>query len=95
MSTRRVFIKKSNWSAGIIVEHPRIGENYETKKVIMLRSSWQTVNIRDIAHTPGVLALLEKYMPDVEVRLWPTSVAEGVEDYFSGSIRICRGPLEI
>ncbi len=28
---------------------------------ILLRSSWQTVNIGDIAHTPGVLALLEKH----------------------------------
>ncbi len=27
---------------------------------ILLRSSWQTVNIGDIAHTPGMLALLEK-----------------------------------
>ncbi len=37
---------------------------------ILLRSSWQVVNIGDIAHTPGVLALLEKYIPEAEVRLW-------------------------
>ena len=37
---------------------------------ILLRSSWQVVNIGDIAHTPGVLALIEKYIPDAEVRLW-------------------------
>ncbi|WP_410964488.1 hypothetical protein, partial [Salmonella sp. SAL4447] len=30
---------------------------------ILLRSSWQTVNIGDIAHTPGMLALLEKHWP--------------------------------
>ena len=47
---------------------------------ILLRSSWQTVNIGDIAHTPGVLALLEKYIPEAEVRLWPSSVADGVEE---------------
>jgi hypothetical protein len=47
---------------------------------IVLRSSWQTVNIGDIAHTPGVLALLEKHLPDVEVRLWPSSVDNGVEE---------------
>ncbi len=40
---------------------------------ILLRSSWQVVNIGDIAHTPGVLALLEKYLPDAEVRLWASS----------------------
>ncbi|MBI1348114.1 polysaccharide pyruvyl transferase family protein [bacterium] len=37
---------------------------------ILLRSSWQVVNIGDIAHTPGVLALLEKYVPNAEVTLW-------------------------
>jgi polysaccharide pyruvyl transferase WcaK-like protein len=37
---------------------------------ILLRSSWQVVNIGDIAHTPGVLALIEKYLPDAEVILW-------------------------
>ena len=38
---------------------------------ILLRSSWQTVNIGDIAHTPGMLALLEKHRPDDTVTLWP------------------------
>ena len=40
---------------------------------ILLRSSWQVVNIGDIAHTPGVLALLEKHLPEAEVRLWASS----------------------
>ena len=47
---------------------------------LLLRSSWQTVNIGDIAHTPGVLALLEKHLPGVEVRLWPSKVDNGVEE---------------
>ncbi|TXT23535.1 MAG: hypothetical protein FD138_3213 [Planctomycetota bacterium] len=47
---------------------------------ILLRSSWQTVNIGDIAHTPGVLALLEQHWPQAEVRLWPSSVGNGVEE---------------
>jgi polysaccharide pyruvyl transferase WcaK-like protein len=46
---------------------------------IVLRSSWQTVNIGDVAHTPGVLALLEKYLPEIEVRLWPSNVGNGVD----------------
>ena len=37
---------------------------------ILLRSSWQVVNIGDIAHTPGVLALIEKYIPEAETVLW-------------------------
>ena len=47
---------------------------------IVLRSSWQTVNIGDIAHTPGVLHLLEQHVPDAEIRLWPSSVDNGVEE---------------
>jgi hypothetical protein len=46
---------------------------------IVLRSSWQTVNIGDIGHTPGVLALLETHLPEAEVRLWPSNVDNGVE----------------
>jgi len=37
---------------------------------ILLCSAWQTVNIGDIAHTPGALALLEKQFPDADVVLW-------------------------
>src|SRR3954463_16422857 len=37
---------------------------------ILRRSSWQVVNIGDIAHTPGVLALIEQHIPDAEVILW-------------------------
>jgi polysaccharide pyruvyl transferase WcaK-like protein len=47
---------------------------------LVLRSSWQTVNIGDIGHTPGVLALLEKHLPEVEVTLWPMDVRNGVEE---------------
>lgn len=46
---------------------------------ILLRSSWQTVNIGDIAHTPGVLRLLEDYLPEAEVHLWPSRVDNGVD----------------
>jgi len=47
---------------------------------ILLRSSWQTVNIGDIAHTPGVLALLERHLPAAEVTLWPGDVGNGVKE---------------
>lgn len=50
------------------------------KKRILLRSSWQTVNIGDIAHTPGMLHLLEKHLPEYEVTLWPSSVDNGVAE---------------
>src|SRR5205085_8238244 len=46
---------------------------------LLLRSSWQTVNIGDIAHTPGMLHLLEQHLPDTEVTLWPSGVGDGVD----------------
>lgn len=47
---------------------------------ILLRSSWQTVNIGDIAHTPGVLHILEQHLPEVEVTLWPSVIDNGVDE---------------
>ena len=52
----------------------------EKKKKILLRSSWQTINIGDIAHTPGVLALLDRYLPQAEVRLWAMETGGGVKE---------------
>jgi hypothetical protein len=49
-----------------------------SKAPLLLRSSWQTVNIGDVAHTPGMLTLLEKYFPDQKVWLWPSNVNNGV-----------------
>ncbi len=50
------------------------------RKTVLLCSSWQTFNIGDIAHTPGVLAILEKYLPDVDLLLWPHDVGNGVKE---------------
>lgn len=65
---------------------------------ILLRSSWQTVNIGDIAHTPGVLALLEKHLPEAEVSLWPSSLADGVEELLTKrfpKVKLVRTKSEI
>jgi hypothetical protein len=48
-------------------------------KKILLRSSWQTVNIGDIAHTPGMLALFESHRPNDSVTLWPSGLSADVE----------------
>lgn len=67
------------WVAGLVLGS-LANAHSAVPKVVILRSSWQTVNIGDIGHTPGVLAILEKYLPEVEVRLWPSSVANGVKE---------------
>lgn len=74
---RRHFVKATVAAAGL----PRVAPaRVKAKKRILLRSSWQTVNIGDIAHTPGMLHLLEKHLPEYEVTLWPSSVDNGVKE---------------
>jgi hypothetical protein len=46
-------------------------------KRILLRSSWQSVNIGDIGHTPGALSLLWKHLPGCEITLWPGKLGHG------------------
>lgn len=73
---RRTFLQTS--LAAALVPLSRAAGNRPPR--IVLRSSWQTVNIGDIGHTPGVLALLEKHIPEAEVRLWPSKVDNGVDE---------------
>ncbi|MCU0228023.1 MAG: polysaccharide pyruvyl transferase family protein [Bryobacterales bacterium] len=47
---------------------------------ILLRSSWQSVNIGDIGHSPGALSLLGKHFPEAEVTLWPNGLGHGSRD---------------
>ena len=66
---RRTFIKSTvlvSIAASVSAAEKRVPR-------ILLRSSWQVVNIGDIAHTPGVLALIEKHIPEAEVRLWASA----------------------
>jgi polysaccharide pyruvyl transferase WcaK-like protein len=63
---------------------------------IVLRSSWQTVNIGDIAHSPGVMRLLSDYIPEADVTLWPMNVGDGVREMLERNfpqIRIIGGRL--
>ena len=82
---RRIFIKKSSSlaiGAGCFTAMKSImdGTAQHKRKNLLLCSSWQTINIGDIAHTPGVLALCEQYLPEVDVTLWPMDVSRGVKE---------------
>lgn len=56
-----------------------VGSSAQGKqRTILLRSSWQTVNIGDIAHTPGMLQILKEHVPECDVLLWPGAVDRGV-----------------
>jgi polysaccharide pyruvyl transferase WcaK-like protein len=47
---------------------------------ILLRSGWQTENIGDIAHTPGVLRLLQIHVPEADTILWSNALNRGVRE---------------
>ncbi|NQX53147.1 polysaccharide pyruvyl transferase family protein [Pedobacter panaciterrae] len=54
---------------------------------ILLRSSWQTVNIGDIGHTFGIMELFKTYLPEAEITLWPNSLDNGVDVLLKKSFR--------
>ena len=63
---------------------------------ILLRSSWQSVNIGDIGHTPGALSLIEKHFPEAEVTLWPGNLGHGSRDLLTKGyprLKIVEGSL--
>lgn len=51
---------------------------------ILLRSSWQTVNIGDVSHTPGMLAAIGRAIPHARVTLWPCDLSLSVRQMLSG-----------
>lgn len=75
-STRRQFLAQS-LLAGLSATALR-GQSARAPR-LLIRSSWATVNIGDIAHTPGLLRLLEAHLPEAETYLWPANVGEGVD----------------
>ena len=63
---------------------------------ILLRSSWQSVNIGDIGHTPGALSLLERHFPEAEVTLWPGRLGHGSRELLTKAyprLRIAEGTV--
>ncbi len=91
--TRRLFLASA--AAGALAS---TGFGADKKRPrVLLRSSWQTVKIGDIAHTPGMLALLERHKPDAEITLWPNPLGEEVEKLLTTrfpKLRIARTKAE-
>lgn len=47
-------------------------DRFSVKKILIV-SGWQDVNIGDIAHTPGLLHVLETFLPEARITLWKKS----------------------
>lgn len=50
----------------------------ERRPRVLLRNAWQEINIGDIAHTLGMLNLINQYAPEAEVTLWPSRMTDEV-----------------
>ncbi|MBA2301526.1 MAG: hypothetical protein H0W08_02710 [Acidobacteria bacterium] len=95
--TRRTFL--AELTAGLAAAcAPRLAAAAGRPPRILLRSSWQTVNIGDIGHTPGVIRLLGEHLPEAEITLWPSIVGNGVEEMLRRNfpkLRFAISPEEV
>ncbi len=79
MPNRRDFLRQTSLlSASLLASQIGLASG-KPNPVILFTSGWQTVNIGDIAHTPGLIALLKKRLPQARLILWKRSRSETVE----------------
>lgn len=94
LKNRRDFIKNAAALAGVVL----LGEMAQAKSdpTILFVSGWQDVNIGDIAHTPGLIALLQKRLPKAKLILWKKSksdFAEGMLKKHYPDLQIIHGQV--
>lgn len=77
---RRKFIEQTGlFSASLIFSSFISDFTKKSNPTILLVSGWQDVNIGDIGHTPGLLHVLERFLPKATVILWKKSNGEEVK----------------
>jgi hypothetical protein len=95
MKTRRDFFRKAAaLSAGLLLRDMIIGCTSARSPTILIVSGWQDVNIGDIAHTPGLLHILETFLPRSKIILWKSSSSKQVHELLQlnfPSVRIIYG----
>ena len=99
MLLRRHFLKRVStvMAAGCFPSARVFSVGRSGSKRVILRSSWQSVNIGDIGHTPGALALLWKHCPELDITLWPGRLEHGSRDFLRDSfpkLRIVEGAVD-
>ena len=75
----------------------------KTAPVVLVHSGWNRYNFGDVAHTPGLLRLLEQHLPEAEFLLWMASYPDWLKGYIgarfpavrcvSGSLGGAEGPV--
>jgi polysaccharide pyruvyl transferase WcaK-like protein len=95
LENRRDFIKNATALAGMIMFGKMA--QAKTNPTILFVSGWQDVNIGDIAHTPGLIALLKKRLPQAKLILWKKSksdFAEGMLKKHYPDLQIIHGQVD-
>ena len=93
---RRDFLQRSAAATAAVAARPVFAAAARPPRVLV-RSAWQSVNIGDIAHTPGALALLERYFPEAELTLWPRDLAFGARELVAKAfprVRFVEGVID-
>lgn len=79
---RRIFLKQAGSYLAFAVLAPTLktiaAVAGNPRPRILLRSSWQTVNIGDTSHTFGIMPLLLTYLPEAQITLWARKLDRGV-----------------
>jgi polysaccharide pyruvyl transferase WcaK-like protein len=57
----------------LLPEWLKAGTIRKKNPTLLVVSGWQDVNIGDIAHTPGLLHVLETFLPEAKIILWKKS----------------------
>ena len=77
---RRHFIREAGrYSAGSLLMPLILQAAAKSNPTLLVVSGWQDVNIGDIAHTPGLLSILETWLPRAKIILWKRSEGEEVK----------------
>jgi polysaccharide pyruvyl transferase WcaK-like protein len=93
---RRRFLQLAAGSAAALAARPLVAAAARPPRVLV-RSAWQSVNIGDIAHTPGALRLLERHWPEAELTLWPRDLTLGARELIVRAfprVRLVEGVID-
>jgi polysaccharide pyruvyl transferase WcaK-like protein len=72
-------------------------KNRKKPGTILIVSGWQDINIGDIAHTPGLLNILQTFLPGTDLILWKKSRGSEVEKWLSRNfpgVKIVHGEVD-
>jgi polysaccharide pyruvyl transferase WcaK-like protein len=99
MNIQPAKLNRRTFAAGVAMLPAVVAARAQTARPprILLRSSWQSVNIGDIGHTPGALALLQRHFPEAEVTLWPGKLGHGSRELLTSNyprLTIAEGSLD-